>query len=104
MHDDDALCNFINQKWQAIIRIQQALKPAYQATIVMQKADFCMSDLYASLNQVERNIKKILKRYPDDSLASSLQICLTARKPQLFDKPAMSCALALDPRFFYGEK
>lgn len=96
---NEALCLHIHRKWEEISQFQQILKPLYQATIVMQKSDFAMSDFYASYKQVHHKMGKLIRRYPEAKLAASLKTCLEKREPQLTEKSAMLCALALDPRF-----
>lgn len=86
-------------EYEKIVHIQKVLKPFYQATIVLQRTDFTMSDFYATWIQLESSLQKLVKKYPDGSLATSLLEAMAKRKPQLIENPTMTCALALDPRF-----
>lgn len=95
----EKVCKFVFLKWDAIKNLQQALKPLYQATVLMQTADFTMSDFYASWMQMENCLEKIIKKASDKRPAESLLDSVKKRKSQLFENKAMVCALALDPRF-----
>lgn len=86
-------------KWEKIKNLKQTLKPFYQATIVMQTSEFTMSDFYASWMQMEKKLERIIKKTSDKRAAEALLQSARGRKPQLFENPAMLCALALDPRF-----
>lgn len=79
--------------------ILHVLKIMYQATVVMQKEDFRLSDFYATWNFVDIKLNKLARKGNSTGLVSKMIIKLAQRKPQLLDSPTMSAALALDPRF-----
>lgn len=97
--DEKNICFLLYNKWHVVKHLHRILKPLYQATIVMQKSDFTMSDFYASWVQVEEKLNKYVQKSRDAELATLLLHYMSKRKHKLFDNPAMSCALALDPRF-----
>lgn len=100
--DTDKLCEIIQIKFDVIEHMHRVLKPLYQATVVLQRTDFTMSDFYATWIQLEDSLQKIEKKHKNDPLALSLLRCLSKRKQKLIDNTTMLCALALDPRF-YGD-
>lgn len=75
------------------------LKVMYQATIVMQKEDFRLSDFFATWNFIDSKLKKIARRDNSTGLANKMINKLADRKPHLLDNPTMSAARVLDPRF-----
>lgn len=97
--DTEELCEIIHKKFDVIEHMHRVLKPLYQATVVLQRTDFTMSDFYATWTQLETSLEKIERKYNNDPLASSLLHCLSKRKQKLIDNTTMLCALALDPRF-----
>lgn len=93
------MCELLLKKWNILEEIHKVLKPLYQATIVMQKRDFTLSDFYASWSQVEQKLKKYSKKQLSTNLVNKVIESMNARKHKLMDNPAMLCALLLDPRF-----
>lgn len=65
----------------------------------MQRSDFTMSDFYASWQQVENILGKLLKKNCGVELATLLIENMNNRKEKLLDNPAMLCCILLDPRF-----
>lgn len=96
--DESRVCLSLLNNLETINRIHKVLKPLYQATIVLQMEDFTLSDFYSTWLQVEKKLQKISIK-EKDQLAIRLLHTLGERKIQLIEKPAMICALALDPRF-----
>lgn len=97
--DKVQVCDLLYKKWHIVKETQRTLKPLYQATIVMQKSDFTMSDFYASWEQVEEKLNKYVRKDQGAQFALLLLQSMAKRKHSLLDNPAMLCALALDPRF-----
>lgn len=97
--DTDKVCEYLLCEYGKIEHIHRILKPLYQATIVLQRNDFTMSDFFATWSQLEHLMQKLAKKYHDNNLATSLLECMAKRKQTLIDNPTMTCALALDPRF-----
>lgn len=93
------MCENVHNDYDKIVHIHRVLKPLHQATILLQRTDFTMSDFYATWSQLEHLLEKLVKKYQDGKLATSLLKCMAKRKEQLIENPAMLCALALDPRF-----
>lgn len=96
---ESEVCNSLHREWKLVEQLQRVLKPLYQATIVMQLSDFTMSDFYASWNQAEEKLHKIVQKDCGGVLATLLLTNMEKRKNALLENPAMSCALLLDPRF-----
>lgn len=71
----------------------------YQATIVLQKEDFRLSDFFATWNFIDNKLKKLARRENSTGLANKMIKKLADRKLQLLDNPTMSAARVLDPRF-----
>lgn len=71
----------------------------YQATIVLQKEDFRLSDFFATWNFIDNKLKKLARIENPTRLANKMIKKLADRKPQLLDNPTMSAARVLDPRF-----
>lgn len=96
--NESDICTRILECWETLREIQRTLKPLYQATVVMQKTDFTMSDFYVTWLQIEDKLRK-LERHQGGRLASVMIEGLSNRKNQLIENRAMLAALALDPRF-----
>lgn len=65
----------------------------------MQRSDFTMSDFYASWQQAEIILEKLIKKNCGVELATLLLENMRQRKHKLLDNPAMLCCILLDPRF-----
>lgn len=92
-------CRAIHWKWNVIQEIVDILKVPYQVTIVLQKENFKLSDFYACWIRMNRILTKMSTRPNETELAQYLLRKLSARENQFFGNKAISCALALDPRF-----
>lgn len=97
--EEFAICELLHIQWKLVEQLHRVLKPLYQATIVMQRADFTMSDFYASWNQAEEILTKMVQKGYGGELASLLLTNMEKRKHVLLENPAMLCAILLDPRF-----
>lgn len=97
--EESTICNLLFNKWHAIEQLHRVLKPLYQATIVMQRSDFTMTDFYASWTQVEKVLNKYVRKGNCVELATLLLQNMEKRKHRLLDNPAMMCSILLDPRF-----
>lgn len=97
--EENIICKLLLTKWLVIQEITKVLKVMYQATIVLQKADFTLSDVYATIVLVEMKLEKYSKKLHVTSLAKHLLNSLVDRKKQIIENPAMMCAILLDPRF-----
>lgn len=95
----EQVCERIYNEFGQIKHIHHILKPFYQATVVLQRTDFTMSDFYSTWLQLQNMLRKFLKKYKDDKLVTSPFQCMEKRTQQLIQTPTMMCALALDPRF-----
>lgn len=87
------------RKLEVIKEIVHVLKVAYQATIVMQKADFKLSDSFATCEYMEIKLRKYTQKENLTELAKHLLDMLAERKSKLIETATMSAAIALDPRF-----
>lgn len=96
---DSKICKLLLQKWRILEEILNVLKVMYQATIVMQKEDFRLSDFFATWNFIDNKLKRLASRENSTGLANEMINKLADRKRQLLDNPAMSAAQVLDPRF-----
>lgn len=99
--NEEKICDLIFLKWGVVTEIVNCLKVVYQATIVMQKQDFKLSDFYTSWIYMEIKLKKCLERQNTTKLAQHLLDMLEKRKAQLIETPTMASAIALDPRFCF---
>lgn len=87
------------RKWDIVAEIVRILSVPYQATIVMQKESFTLSDFYACWQLMLRKLDKISRMENKTTLAQNLLSKMMQREHQFFGDPAIACALALDPRF-----
>lgn len=92
-------CHLLLKKWHIIEEMVRVLKPFYQATVVLQKEDFTLSDLYTTWIYVQAKMEKYIRKKCYTSLSKLLLDAMNKRKIQLIENPAMTCALILDPRF-----
>lgn len=99
--EEEKICKLVMQKWEALKEIVSCLKVLYQATIVIQKEDFKLSDFYATWIYIDVKLKKNLQKQNITNLSKHLIEMLEKRKPQIIMNPAVISALALDPRFCY---
>lgn len=97
--NEEKLCNMALQKWSVLKELFTCLKPMYQATIVMQKEDFRLSDFNASWIFMNNKLEKSLRKHNKTRLAEHLLSMLARRKHELLGNPALISSLALDPRF-----
>lgn len=95
----EEICEMILIKWDHIEEIVRILKIPYQATIVMQKEDYTLSDFYTCWLLMNRKLTKICAMQNKTTLAQNLLNRLSEREGQFLQNPAMTCAIALDPRF-----
>lgn len=86
-------------KWDVLKELVNTLKVFYQATIVMQKNDFKLSDFYATYIFMETKLTKMMRKQSITQLAKHLFDMLSKRKNDLISNSSMIAALALDPRF-----
>lgn len=75
------------------------LSVPYQATIVMQKEIYTLSDFYACWHLMLRKLNKICNAHNETTLAQTLLDKMAQREQQFFGNLAVTCAMALDPRF-----
>lgn len=93
------MCKLLLQKWKILEEIMNVLKVMYQATIVMQKEDFRLSDFFATWIFIDNKLKKLARRENSTGLANKMINKLADRKTQLLDNSTMSAARVIDPRF-----
>lgn len=55
---ENTICKLVLYKWNELKEIVSCLKVLYQATIVMQKEDFKLSDFYATWIYIDDKLKK----------------------------------------------
>lgn len=96
---ESEICLLLLQKMEVIKEIVHVLKVAYQATIVMQKEDFKLSDFFATWEYMEIKLTKYTRKENMTGLAKYLLDMLAVRKSKLMETTTMSSAIALDPRF-----
>lgn len=97
--DSETICQMLIRKWNILEEIMSALKIPYQATIVMQKEDYKLSDFNACWILMRSKLNK-LKNIPNSTkLAEYVLDGLAERRNQLLENRSMVTALALDPRF-----
>lgn len=79
--------------------MEQSLKVLYDTTIALQNEKHSLSDFYADWVLAKIKLEKLTKKPDSSNIAKKLLEGIDLRKPQLFDKPMMLCAIILDPRF-----
>lgn len=95
----ERVCALMLKKWAIVLEMERTLKVLYDATIAMQNEKHTLSDFYADWVLVNIKLEKLAKKPNTSNIAKRLLESLNSRKSQLFDKPLMICAIALDPRF-----
>lgn len=95
----DCRFRFDETFWINLEIIVKTLEFPYAATKEMQKVNYTLSDFYASWLRMKLSLEEIKHDSPQFNLAHNLLDCMKERRAQLFDNPAMLCALYLDSRF-----
>lgn len=95
----ERVCALLLKKWAIVLEMERTLKILYDATIAMQNEKHTLSDFYADWVLANIKLEKLAKKSNKSNIAKRLLESLKSRKSQLFDKPLMICAIALDPRF-----
>lgn len=97
--ESEEMCEMLLCTWDIVEEIVQVLSVPYQATVVMQKENYTLSDFYACWLLMLRKLNKISTTQSKTNLAQNLLKKMIEREHQFFGNAAISCALALDPRF-----
>lgn len=81
--------------------MKQILHLPYLCTILLQKADFTLSDFFGCIRIMNMKLSQILNdtNQRHTKLAEKLELCLNERKGILLQNPLMLCATFLDPRY-----
>lgn len=87
------------RKWDMVAEIVRILYIPYQATILMQKESYTLTDFYGCWRLMLVKLEKISHMENNTALAQNLLAKMAQREHQFFANPAIVCALALDPRF-----
>lgn len=72
LQNESKICKLLLLKWKIMQEIVQVLKIMYQATVVMQKEDFKLSDFYATWNYVEVKLEKLANKENSTELAKKM--------------------------------
>lgn len=97
----ERMCELLLKKWPVLKEMERVLKVPYLTTLMLQKAEFTLSDFFGCLKVITMQLDKIIaepgRKYTQ--LAEKLLHALSKRKTKLVDHPLMICALYLDPRY-----
>lgn len=74
--EQETVCKLVLHKWNELKEIVSCLKVLYQATIVMQKEDFKLSDFYATWLYIDKKLKKNMGKQNTTNLAKHLIVML----------------------------
>lgn len=88
------LKNYSSDEWQAFEEITKILKHPYDATLRMQREQYCPSDFYGDLE----NLKLELQEFSHNSLANEILRFMEARENKL-KTPTVLASVFIDPRY-----
>lgn len=86
--------NFSSEEWNIFEEITKILKYPYDATLRMQREQYCPSDFYGDWE----NLKLELRDFADNSLANEILCAMEARETKL-KTPTVLASVFIDPRY-----
>lgn len=94
-------CALVLKKWNILEEMASALAIPYKLNISLQKPECTLSDFFGGWILMKIKLSNIAAEQTNrpTCIANKLIISLDKRKNQLFENPAMICAVLLDPRY-----
>lgn len=93
-------CKLLIRKWQILREIVYILQIPLRATIMMQKHDLTLSDVFGIWTKMQLHLLACARKTSyKTTLAKHLLDAVIQRKEVIFSNPFMICAIFLDPRF-----
>lgn len=88
----------LQRNWDVVKELVRILRIPYEATLRFQKANLCMSDVYAIWLEIGIHLQRLEKKTSRTSLASQLNAAIHNRQRVIFKNNATICCVFLDPR------
>lgn len=88
------------KKWKTLEEMKNVLHVPYLCTVLLQKEDMTLSDMFGCLQIMELKLNHQQKNCNKQSIiAEKMLDSLNKRKQKLLMNPLMICAIYLDPRY-----
>lgn len=95
----ERVCALLLKRWDVVLEMVRALKVLYDTTISLQNEKHTLSDFYGDWVLAKIKLDKLAIKQSSSKIAARLSHAIENRKTELFEKPMMLCAIALDPSF-----
>lgn len=96
---EERLCLLLLRKLPVIKEIVESLKIMHEATVLAQKADFCLTEFYKCWIVTKLKLQARINQSSKTKLNTILLKSMQKRENRLLDNSLMKCAMLLDPRF-----